>query len=228
MPDENSTKPKAPYLPYSTFKKFIAGFKSGVPSRIDKTLMNGHSGSMQSWLLSALKFFNLTDAVGAPTENLERLAQGDEDSRKKLWKEIFSTAYSPIVNGLDLKRATLGQLYESFGEEFSVETKKKCQSFFAAGAEDAGIELAPQLKPNTRGTGPRKPRKPKPAETPKADGDGHHEDEKLGGKTSVATLLLDREGARVVKLHAPPTVTKAELDRIQKWLSFQLIVEDVG
>jgi hypothetical protein len=55
------------------------------------------------------------------------------------------------------------------------------------------------------------------------DGD-HHED--ALPKQPAATLLLNKDGTRKVTLHAPSTITKAELDRIQKWLSFQLIVED--
>jgi hypothetical protein len=48
-----------------------------------------------------------------------------------------------------------------------------------------------------------------------------------GNETSqTVTLLLDREGKRTVKLKAPATIKPAELDRIQKWLAVQFIVEE--
>jgi hypothetical protein len=39
-----------------------------------------------------------------------------------------------------------------------------------------------------------------------------------------AVLFLDPAGDRRIELHAPPSVTKSELERIQQWLGFQLIV----
>jgi hypothetical protein len=39
-----------------------------------------------------------------------------------------------------------------------------------------------------------------------------------------AVLFLDPAGERRIELHAPPSVTKSELERIQQWLGFQLIV----
>jgi hypothetical protein len=40
-------------------------------------------------------------------------------------------------------------------------------------------------------------------------------------------MLLTADGSRAVKLQAPATITTAELKRIQQWLSFQLIVDDL-
>lgn len=228
MPDETTIPPKAPYLPYTSFKRFLGSLKAGaIPSRIDKTLMSAQSGSMQSWIMSALKFFNFIDDNGTPLENLSLVieAQGDA-ARKAQWKKAFDRAYEPIISGLDLQRATIGQLNERFGKDFSSETVRKCQSFFAAAAEDAGIILADHLKPKARGTGPRKPRKNKPAASSQIDpiGEHGHGNDAGSGKGVGATLLLTADGARKVTLHSPPTVTKSELERIKSWLGFQLIV----
>jgi hypothetical protein len=231
MKDENTNKP--PYLAYTTFKNFITGLnKNGiVPSRIDKTLMLGQSGSTQSYLLASLRFFGLIDDNNTPADELQELAGSEGEERKKIWKRIFDKAYGPIIGDLDLPRATLGMLHEKFAsQDLTGETVRKCHSFYGAAAEDAGIALPPQLKANTRGSGaPRKARK-KSSGRPAADEtpDEFGEDEPNGGGESsqLATLLLDREGKRSVKVKAPATITTAELDRIQKWLSFQLIVED--
>lgn len=160
MPSQTENTPKAPYLPYTTFKRFLSSLKSGaIPSRIDKTLMPGQSGSIQSWMISALRFFGLIDDNGVPKPDLESLVEADDQNRKMIWKTIFDRSYASIIGGLDLQRATLGQLNERFGVDFSSETVRKCQSFFSAAAEDAGIPLADHLKAKGRGNGPRKARK---------------------------------------------------------------------
>jgi hypothetical protein len=41
-----------------------------------------------------------------------------------------------------------------------------------------------------------------------------------------AVLLLNADGSRLVTVKAPPTIKRHELERIKKWLEFQLIVED--
>ncbi|MEY2488303.1 MAG: hypothetical protein QOC70_245, partial [Verrucomicrobiota bacterium] len=152
---------------------------------------------------------------------------------KKIWREIFDRSFGPIIGDLDLPTATLGMLHEKFAEQgLTGETVRKCHSFYAAAAEDAGIALPPQLKANTRGPGTRKGRKKSNGKA--GSSTEEHEDEfgdtpgAGGGKetSQTATLLLDKEGTRSVKLKAPATITKAELDRLQQWLSFQLIVED--
>jgi len=42
----------------------------------------------------------------------------------------------------------------------------------------------------------------------------------------AAVLLLNADGTRRVTVKAPPTIKRHELERIKKWLEFQLIVED--
>jgi hypothetical protein len=41
-----------------------------------------------------------------------------------------------------------------------------------------------------------------------------------------AVLLLNADGSRRVTVKAPPTIKRHELERVKKWLEFQLIVED--
>src|SRR5260370_28706148 len=113
-------------------------------------------------------------------------------------------------------------------------TVRKCHSFYAAAAEDAGIDLPPQLKANTRQRGRprgkirRKSNKATPGTVPEdefaSNGELNGDDDKE--PMQISSLLLDKEGKRSVKLKHPATVTKSELERIKNWLSFQLIVED--
>ena len=152
---------KPPYLPYTTFRNFLASLKAGaIPSRIDKSLLDRYSGSMQSWLIAALKFFGLTDETGKPRPELESFVESDDEGRKKLWRQIFDKSYGPLISGLDLSRATPGELSERFASQgLSGETLSKCHSFFAAAAEDAGIALADHLKARGKFSGPRRSRK---------------------------------------------------------------------
>lgn len=233
MNEESKIKP--PYVSYGTFKNFLGSIKELIPARIDPThpFMVGQSGSAQSFLMSALRFFGLVDGK-TPTPCLKQLAQSSDEDRKGIWKAIFTEAYAPIIGDVDLTTATAGMLHEKFREQdLTGETVNKCFSFFVAGAQDAGIPLAKHLEPGARGggNGTRKARRPRAANTgkPTEENAEHHDDGGAGGpKMSVATLLLAPDGSRMVKLHAPPTVSPAELDRIQKWLSFQLIVEDAA
>jgi hypothetical protein len=232
MSEESLIKP--PYLPYTTFKNVIGNLnKNGIiPARIDKTVLAGQSGGTQSYLWSALRFFGLIDDGKAPTENLKALVNAEGEERKKIWREIFDNAYDPIIGNLDLPTATLGMLHEKFSDQgLNGETVRKCHSFYAAGAEDAGITLPPQLKANTRPSGPRKPRKKsnKPGGGTEPDDEFADESENGGDNQETsqkATLLLDRTGKRSFKFKAPPTITSAELERIQQWLKFQFIVEE--
>lgn len=43
-----------------------------------------------------------------------------------------------------------------------------------------------------------------------------------------SVLFLDPAGERRIELYAPASVTKSELERIQQWLGFQLIVSEEG
>jgi hypothetical protein len=229
-------KNKAPYLPYTTFKNVIGNLnKNGIiPARIDKTVLAGQSGGMQSYIWSALRFFDLIDENKAPTDDLKKLAPVEGDERKKIWRPIFERAYGPIIGDLDLPTATLGMLQDKFAEQgLAGETVRKCHSFYSAAADDAGIQLPPQLKANTRQSGQRKARK----KTAKGVGNGDEQETDEFGETQgdgngdkepsrVYTLLLDREGKREVKVKTPNTMTTAELERIKNWLGFQVIIDD--
>ena len=53
-----------PYVAFKTFKSFIKMLSAnGVPSEIDKSMMDGMSGSTQSQLSATLRFLGLVDPV---------------------------------------------------------------------------------------------------------------------------------------------------------------------
>lgn len=234
MNEQNVIKP--PYLSHTTFKNFLASLKNGViPARIDKSLMVGQSGATQSYLMSSLRFFGLIDMSGAPEPELKALVTSEGDERKKIWKPIFERSYSSTIGDLNLETATVGMLHEKFAaQELTGQTVKKCHSFFAAAAEEAGISLPPQLKPNTRGGGKRGRRKANAGRASSSlPEDEFSKTDAINNGSSgsgeagqFSTLLLDGAGKRILRIKGPATITKAELQRIQQWLSFQFIVED--
>jgi len=226
---------KPPYLSFTTLTNFLNGFReSGIPTRIDKSIMPGQSGSTQSYLLSALEFFGLMDAKsGTPTEDLEKLVTAEGDAHKAKWKALFLRGYGPVINGLDLQRATAGQLLENFKQyQYGGDTLRKCHVFFVAVADAAGVPLANHLRIVSRVAAVRK--SPKRTNGDKGATDDAPDTDETGGTPglqdvaghAVASLLLNADGSRFVKLQAPATISSAELKRIQAWLGFQLIVED--
>lgn len=231
MNDEPKLKP--PYVAYATFKNFISSMEELVPARIDAThpFMVGQSGSTQSYLMSALRFFELVDDR-TPTPALQTFVKSKDEERKEMWRKMFTKAYSPIMSDLDLTTATAGMLHEKFREQsLSGETINKCYSFFIAGAEDAGLPMAPHLRPGARGSGGNAPRRSR--KVPRSNG-GQQEPASNESKTDTekppaehvtATLRLNADGSRIVKLITPPTITASELERIKNWMGFQLIVD---
>jgi hypothetical protein len=147
---------------YATFKNFIDGMQESVmPSRIDRSVMPGQSGANQTYILAALKFFDLTDEKAAPTDHLKALVEGDEKTRAETLKKIVEHGYAFIFKSdLDLQRATEAQLHEKFIERgLAGDTIRKCHSFFVNAADDAGIALGKHLKPRSRGQGVRTARR---------------------------------------------------------------------
>jgi hypothetical protein len=149
MATESSKIESPPYPSYATFLNFIKGLKeTGVPSRIDKSVIGKLSGSTQSALIAALKWLNLIDSVGLPMPKLEELVQADEVKYSETLASVLRESYKFIDDGtLNLAKATGSQVEQKFREYgVSGSTVIKCIAFFIAAAKDAKIELGPHVK----------------------------------------------------------------------------------
>ena len=137
-----------PYVAFSTFINFIKGLEeSGVPSRIDKSLLRNMSGANQSALISALKWFDLIDDVGMHGKRLEDFV-GAGDDRAAMLRAMLPNAYAFMANGvINLERATGAQLEEQF-RAYGVtgSTIVKAMAFFIAACKEAGIGLSNHIK----------------------------------------------------------------------------------
>lgn len=161
---KSDTKP--PYVPYKTFQNFINSLRaSGVPGRIDRTVLPGLSGASQSYLLIALRFLGFIEPVtGTPTAEFVRLVKEPQQERAILETATRSSYHFIFHQGFNLEAATEGQLIEKFkGYDLGGDTVRKCLSFFVLLCNAAGIKLSPHIRGanaangNTASSGTRRP-----------------------------------------------------------------------
>lgn len=149
MSDTENTIQTPPYLPYSTFTSFFGELQGGIPNRIDRSFLSSKSGTIQTYLISTLKFFGLISENGTPTKRLKQMVEAEVDERNKLLGDLVREFYPEIFDGsLDFENATQGQLDEKFTGEYGVQgdTRRKVVSFFMLAAKDGGIGLSPHLR----------------------------------------------------------------------------------
>ncbi len=140
MDDKTRTPP---YVSYATFKNNLRAFATSgiVPSRIDLSLLGSLSGSSKAQFMSALRFFELINAEGAPSPVFKSLAIGTEPEWKSSMAELLKRFY-PAQNAI-LASGTPRQLQESFGDIGGI--AKPASRFFLLAAKDAGIAVGPHL-----------------------------------------------------------------------------------
>ena len=147
-----------PYVAYATFKNFVDSLKtSGLPSRIDKSVMTNLAGGTQSQLIVALRWMGL---IGGKNDNpLADFPPLVDAAMTDKWSEslaqLIKTAYADILAEVDLTTATPSQVFEAI-KKTGVDgaTATKAVRFFLHAIKDAKIEHSPRLLQ-------RKPRGPR-------------------------------------------------------------------
>ena len=156
MTSEKGRKHLPPYVSYRTFYNFLERLQQHMPSRIDRSYWGDIlSGSTGTQLMAALRFLNLIDINGKPTELLKPLVEARGEIRTKLLYELTNDAFDfACQSSLDLESATYAQLQEVFHHTFQLtdDVSRKCVKFFIAMANDAGINLSPFITKRTRST----------------------------------------------------------------------------
>jgi hypothetical protein len=206
---------------YTTFDNFINGLReSGIPNRIDRSVMDKLSGANQSFLMGALRFLGLTTETGTPTTALKALVE--EKDNKQVLEGIIRDAYDFLfTKDFNLQAATEAEVSERFRKkDLSGDTIRKAMSFFTLACGAAGIPLSPHLK-GKRGGGrsngnPRRPRKPK-TDTPAAV--QHHDPHPEKG---TYKYVLPLPNNRQVTVIAPMDISEKEIPRITKWMEVTL------
>jgi hypothetical protein len=160
--DETLSKDIPPYLSPTTFQNFVDAHRRTLPTRIDRSIMSNLAGGDQVKILRGLRFFNLIDDDGHPTDSFKRLSDLDDDTYQSAWSALLRQAYPDLFSVLNLEKATQAQIEERFREAgIKGDTVRKAVAFFVGMARMAGIPLSPYFKGvKKRGpTGPRGPRK---------------------------------------------------------------------
>jgi len=159
-----------PYISYATLKTFIADLHDHrIPSRIDRSIMTRFSGTAQKQLMTALRFLDLIDADGKPTDALHALAKtyGTNEWPSALGA-VIKKAYAPLFE-IDLATATPQHFSETFGNAFSntEAVMRKCIAFFLPAASEAGIQISDRI---LKGKKPRlsSSARPRPTRRPAA------------------------------------------------------------
>lgn len=154
MVNEKSHKHLPPYVSYRTFHNFIEGMRQQMPARIDRSYWSSTlSGSTGTQLMAALRFLELIDANGRPTDQLKSLVSAKGEQRAIVLKEIATGAFGFVFQGtFDPQNATYAQLEEVFYEAFQCtgEVARKCIKFFIALSGDAGVPLSPFITKRTK------------------------------------------------------------------------------
>lgn len=181
--DNKASGATVAYVPYKTFKNFILALsESGIPERIDPTVMTGKSGSVKSALKGAMEFLRLIDDEGKPGSGLRALtaAQSKTDWAEAL-APIIDTAYASVVDDLSIEKGTAQQLADRFRENANVKgtTLTRAVRFYLNALDDAGIERSAYFKAPPR---PRRPSTKKDGEEKDANGNSGG-DEVTGGET---------------------------------------------
>lgn len=147
MPQANDFTPP-PYLAFKTFQSAIQGLRThGLPSELDRTAWNTKSGTDQSQIVGALKFFGLIDRSGATQPSLRDLVATAENSQeeKKVLESILRPCYEKVF-ALDLKNATPKQLDDAIGDYgVTGQVKTRAVRFFLKAAQYVGIQLSSRL-----------------------------------------------------------------------------------
>ncbi|MBI4285102.1 MAG: DUF5343 domain-containing protein [Chloroflexi bacterium] len=137
-----------PYVSYSTFQAFLADLNRGVPNRIDRSSLPGRSGGIVTQLVGALRYLDLADNNGTPSNRLRQLASARGPQRGEILKQVATEAYDFLFQGdFNLQAATPDQLDEVFQSTYPLrgDVTRKCVKFFKELANDAGIALSPFL-----------------------------------------------------------------------------------
>ncbi len=152
-----------PYGSYKSWETFLAFVKTDLdplPDRLDSSVWRStpFSGSTRSAIQGILLFLELIDPQGKTDRRLETLARSSsEESKRQLLAALFDERYGPLLEGIDLPRATRQQIQQAFRAAGSgSSTADKAISFFVSFARDAGIELHQSLFSRVQGARTRR------------------------------------------------------------------------
>jgi hypothetical protein len=161
MAEESNNKLTPPYLPYRTFLSSLDRLAEGVPPRIDRGIWKNQTGTIQSLIMGAYRFFSLIDDQSKPTKKLHDLV-AHRDEPNEYVKAILEEKYAEVIKH-NLSTMTEALINEYFEAVFGVDgdTKRKSITFFLQAAKAVGMPLSTflQSQVRVRTTGSRRRRR---------------------------------------------------------------------
>src|SRR5437016_13748309 len=96
MSAETNNNITPPYLPYRIFLSSLQNLSQGIPPRIDRGIWKNQTGSIQSLIMGAYRFFGLIDDQNKPTKKLQDLVAHREQPSEHV-KAILEEKYAEVI-----------------------------------------------------------------------------------------------------------------------------------
>jgi hypothetical protein len=162
---------KPPYnVVWTTFINFVdKADPATLPPRIDRSYLTTTAGGTKTYLIAALRSFELLGPDKEVTPALKELVK-NPDGRPAMIADFLRRFYPEVVE-LGKNNATVGQLEEVFRTRYGLNgnTIRKATAFYMHAAQYAGIPLSVHWTVRKAGSGSRsgatnrpRPRPPKP------------------------------------------------------------------
>jgi len=155
MDEESSEETKPPYLPFQTFLNYLGelGSKPLAP-KIDRSMMKNKSGSDQSSLIGALKFFSFIDDDQVVLDTLREFVPMSEDDRKVALTARLHDLYPEAFKVSDQhgsEKALLDCFEQAYG--YTGDTRRKAVTFFLHASRWCGIQMSAHFPTTRMGAG---------------------------------------------------------------------------
>lgn len=139
-----------PYISYTTLRNFTDSLRHAPPPNIDRAMMKSMGGTLQTQLLSTLRYLSLMDSDNRVQPIYTRFIKADGADKQKILRNILESAYPFLFDsdsGFDLSTATESRFTQRFREAGAEGgTIRKCQLFFLRAAQEAGIPISPYIQ----------------------------------------------------------------------------------
>jgi hypothetical protein len=143
-----------PYLAFPTLQSAIDNLRThGLPDPIDKTTWDSRSGSDQTQIFAAFRFFGLLDSGSHPTPTLRSLVEEKPNTpaEKAILRGLLEAGYRALLKKIDLSTATPGQLEEAIGDyQLKGSARDRAVRFFLKASSYCDMKLSTRLTRNLR------------------------------------------------------------------------------
>jgi hypothetical protein len=202
MDNQQKEGGKPPYGSFQTFWSFIEALGTKpLPPQVDRSMLDGKSGTDQMGILMALRAFGLIKGEDNKVQSaLTALVVTDKEGRKARLGELVRSFYSRQLEVSD-NNGTEKMLFDSFEDSFGLtgDTRRKAATWFLHAARESGIPVSQHFR-NTR-SGPGSLPGSRVRRTPKLKNATPQTTKNVEGDTSTG------EDEITVKLQAGGSVT---------------------